>query len=578
MIKVLKIFLLFLLALFNAILLLFGIYLIQNAYYEIGIVLLSALILIDFFILNPKAYPYRYTIPALIFLFLLVLYPIYFTIKTAFTNFGTGHIFTKEETIERLLYDPNYTYILEEKPIKFKIFSVFKDSQPQDDFLIIFEIDKKYYVAGIPHPSKQRGREVLLREGKLVRIEDKNFKLNGRSFEVSPYPFILSNIDLISTSDKVYKSVYMLEDPELEKNFSFFTLIIQKYLIQTEYIEPETGKILGVKVDSDGRWKFFFIDRLYRLSYEDIRENGKIKTKLVIVNTKTKKPIIEEKGSFFDQDEKGNRIFLVGYTAFIGFENFSRILTDEQISGPFLRVFLWTVLWSLFTVLFSFSLGLSLALILNNRKLKFRNIYRTLLIIPWAIPYFISVLTWRNGIFNETYGILNKIILPFLGIEPIKWFNDPFWAKVICLTVNTWLTFPYMMTVSLGALQGIPDELYEVAAIDGAGKWNRFWYITFPLLLTVVAPLLISSFAYTFNNFTLIYLLTAGGPPMVGATTPAGHTDILISYVYKLAFEGRGQEFGFASSIAILIFFLVAGISLINFKLSGAFEEIRGEQ
>lgn len=568
----------FLLALFNAILLLFGIYLIQNAYYEIGIVLLAALILIDFFILNPKAYPYRYTIPALIFLFLLVLYPIYFTIKTAFTNFGTGHIFTKEETIERLLYDPNYTYILEEKPIKFKIFSVFKDAQPTDDFLIIFEIDKKYYVGGIPHPSKQRGREVLLREGKLVRIEDKNFKLNGRSFEVSPYPFILSNIDLISTSDKVYKSVYMLEDPELEKNFSFFTLIIQKYLIQTEYIEPETGKILGVKVDSDGRWKFFFIDRLYRLSYEDIRENGKIKTKLVIVNTKTKKPIIEEKGSFFDQDEKGNRIFLVGYTAFIGFENFSRILTDEQISGPFLRVFLWTVLWSLFTVLFSFSLGLSLALILNNRKLKFRNIYRTLLIIPWAIPYFISILTWRNGIFNETYGILNKIILPFLGIEPIKWFNDPFWAKIICLTVNTWLTFPYMMTVSLGALQGIPDELYEVAAIDGAGKWNRFWYITFPLLLTVVSPLLISSFAYTFNNFALIYLLTGGGPPMVGATTPAGHTDILISYVYKLAFEGRGQEFGFASSIAILIFFLVAGISLVNFKLSGAFEEIRGEQ
>ncbi len=578
MIKVLKIFLLFLLALFNAIFLLFGIYLIRNAYYEIGIVLLSALILIDFFIFNPKAYPYRYTIPALIFLFLLVLYPIYFTIKTAFTNFGTGHIFTKEEAIERLLYDPNYTYILEEKPIKFKIFSVFKDQQPTDDFLIIFEIDKKYYVGGVPLPSKQRGREILLREERLVKIEDKNFKLNGRFFEISPYPFNLSNIDLISTSDKVYKSLYMLEDPELEKNLSFFTLIIQKYLIQTEYIEGETGKILGVKVDNDGRWKFFFIDRLYRLSYEDIREDGKIKTKLVIVNTKTKKPIIEEKGSFFDQDEKGNKIFLIGYTAFIGFENFSRILTDEQISGPFFRVFLWTVLWSLFTVLFSFSVGLSFALILNNKKLKFRNIYRTLLIIPWAIPYFISVLTWRNGIFNETYGILNKIILPFLGIEPIKWFNDPFWAKVICLTVNTWLTFPYMMTVSLGALQGIPDELYEVAAIDGAGKWNRFWYITFPLLLTVVAPLLISSFAYTFNNFTLIYLLTAGGPPMVGATTPAGHTDILISYVYKLAFEGRGQEFGFASAIAILIFFLVAGISLINFKLSGAFEEIRGEQ
>ncbi|MEN2984414.1 MAG: ABC transporter permease subunit [Dictyoglomaceae bacterium] len=576
MVKILKIFLWFILALLNAIFLLFGIYLIRNAYYELGIVLLSALILIDFFIFNPKAYPYRYTIPALIFLFLLVLYPIYFTIKTAFTNYGTGHIFTREEAIERLLYDPNYTYILEEKPIKFKIFSVFKDSQPTDDFLIIFEIDKEYYIGGIPLPKKQRGREILLREERLTKIKNKIFDLDGKTFEVSPYPFNLDNIDFISTSNKVYKPIFMLDNPELEKNFYYFTLIIQKYLIQAEYVDKDTGKILGVKIDNDGRWKFFIVDRLYRLSYENIGKDAK--TKLVIINTKTKKPIIEEKGSFYDIDDKGNRIFLVGYSAFVGFENFTRILTDEQVSGPFFRVFLWTIIWSLLTVLFSFSLGLSFALVLNNRKLKGRNLYRTLLIIPWAIPYFISVLTWRNGIFNETYGILNKIILPFLGMEPIKWFNDPFWAKVICLTVNTWLTFPYMMTVSLGALQGIPDELYEVSAIDGAGKWHRFWYITFPLLLAVVAPLLISSFAYTFNNFTLIYLLTAGGPPMVGATTPAGHTDILISYVYKLAFEGRGQEFGFASAIAILIFFLVAGISLMNFKLSGAFEEIRGEQ
>jgi len=234
-------------------------------------------------------------------------------------------------------------------------------------------------------------------------------------------------------------------------------------------------------------------------------------------------------------------------------------------------------MWSLFSVLLSFLIGLVFALALNNERLRGRNVYRTLLIIPWAVPYFISVLTWKNGILNETYGILNKIILPFLGLDPVKWFNDQYWAKLACIIVNTWLTFPYMMTISLGALQSIPDELYEVAAIDGAGKWQNFRHITFPLLLTVVAPLLISSFAFTFNNFTLIYLLNSGGPPMVGATTPAGHTDILISYVYKLAFEGRGQEFGFASAISVIIFVLVGGISLLNFKISGAFEEIRNE-
>jgi len=575
--KIIKVLLWLLLAIMNGIFLFSGVYLIQNSYYELGIILLAALFLIDFFIFNPKAYPYRYTIPALIFLFLLVLYPIYFTIKTAFTNYGTGHIFTRQEALERLLYDPNYTYVVNEKPVDFKIFSVFEDSKPTDDFLIVFDIDGKLYIGGMPIPTKQRGREILLREGKLSQINSKEISLEGKIFKIGTFPASIKDINRIVSSDKFYVPLYALEDASLEKNTYYFTLLIQKYLVNTEYSDPNSGRVLGVKVDTDGRWKFFFVEKLYRLTYREMQENGKNVQKLVIVNTKTGKTLTEDKGSFYDIDKNGDQVFLIGYTTFVGFENFLRIFTDERVSGPFMSMFIWTILWALFTVFFSFSIGLVFALVLNNKKLKGRNVYRTLLIIPWAVPYFISVLTWKNGIFNETYGILNKIFLPFLGMNSIKWFNDPFWAKVVCIIVNTWLTFPYMMTISLGALQSIPEELYEVSAIDGAGRWEKFRYITFPLLLTVVTPLLISSFAYTFNNFTLIYLLNSGGPPMVGATTPAGHTDILISYVYKLAFEGRGQEFGFASAISILIFFLVAGISLLNFKISGTFEEVRGE-
>jgi len=561
----------------NGIFLFSGVYLIQNSYYELGIIILAALFLIDFFIFNPKAYPYRYTIPALIFLFLLVLYPIYFTIKTAFTNYGTGHIFTRQEALERLLYDPNYTYVVNDKPVNFKVFSVFEDSKPTDDFLIVFDIDGKLYIGGIPLPTKQRGREVLLREGKLSQIDSEEVNLEGKIFKIEPFPASVKDINRIVSPDKIYAPLYALEDSDLEKNTYYFTLLIQRYLVNTEYLDPNSSRVLRVRIDTDGGWKFFFVERLYRLTYREIQENGKNVQKQVIVNAKTGKTLIEDKGSFYDIDENGDQVFLIGYTTFVGFENFSRIFTDERVSGPFMSMFIWTIMWALFTVVFSFSIGLAFALVLNNKRLKGRNVYRTLLIIPWAVPYFISVLTWKNGIFNETYGILNKIILPFLGMDSIKWFNDPFWARVVCIIVNTWLTFPYMMTISLGALQSIPDELYEVSAIDGAGRWHRFRYITFPLLLTVVTPLLISSFAYTFNNFTLIYLLNSGGPPMVGATTPAGHTDILISYVYKLAFEGRGQEFGFASAISILIFFLVAGISLLNFKISGTFEEVRGE-
>lgn len=577
MTKIIKVLLWLLLAIMNGIFLFSGVYLIQNSYYELGIIILAALFLIDFFIFNPKAYPYRYTIPALIFLFLLVLYPIYFTIKTAFTNYGTGHIFTRQEALERLLYDPNYTYVVNDKPVNFKVFSVFEDSKPTDDFLIVFDIDGKLYIGGIPLPTKQRGREVLLREGKLSQIDSEEVNLEGKIFKIEPFPASVKDINRIVSPDKIYAPLYALEDSDLEKNTYYFTLLIQRYLVNTEYLDPNSSKVLRVRIDTDGGWKFFFVERLYRLTYREIQGNGKNVQKQVIVNAKTGKTLIEDKGSFYDIDENGDQVFLIGYTTFVGFENFSRIFTDERVSGPFMSMFIWTIMWALFTVVFSFSIGLAFALVLNNKRLKGRNVYRTLLIIPWAVPYFISVLTWKNGIFNETYGILNKIILPFLGMDSIKWFNDPFWARVVCIIVNTWLTFPYMMTISLGALQSIPDELYEVSAIDGAGRWHRFHYITFPLLLTVVTPLLISSFAYTFNNFTLIYLLNSGGPPMVGATTPAGHTDILISYVYKLAFEGRGQEFGFASAISILIFFLVAGISLLNFKISGAFEEVRGE-
>ncbi len=567
----------FLLVIFNALFIGAGIYLIHNSYYELGAILFIASFLIDLFILNPRAYPYRYTIPALIFLLLLVVYPICFTIKTAFTNYGTGHIFTRQEAVERLLYDPNYTYVESEEEIDFKVFSVFEDSKPTDEFILLFDISGELYIGGMPSPSKQRGKEILLREGKTYKVTSEEVNVDGKVFKISPLPESLENIKVITSADKEYEPLYAPDDPALQNNVYHFIMLVQKYLVNTEYLNQDQGKIIGIKVAADGKWKFFFVERLYRLAYREIEENGKVSQKMVIVNTQTNEPLIEDKGSFYDIDENGNQVFLIGYSAWTGLENFLRIFTDKRISGPFMSIFIWTIMWSLFSVLFSFLLGLAFASVLNNERLRGRNIYRTLLIIPWAVPYFISVLTWKNGIFNETYGILNKIILPFLGLDSIKWFNDQYWAKLACIIVNTWLTFPYMMTISLGALQSIPGELYEVAAMDGAGKWHNFRYITFPLLLTVVAPLLISSFAFTFNNFTLIYLLNSGGPPMVGATTPAGHTDILISYVYKLAFEGRGQEFGFASAISVIIFVLVGGISLLNFKISGAFEEIRNE-
>jgi ABC-type sugar transport system permease subunit len=161
----------------------------------------------------------------------------------------------------------------------------------------------------------------------------------------------------------------------------------------------------------------------------------------------------------------------------------------------------------------------------------------------------------------------------------IPWLTSQSYAgalpKMSVLLVNLWLGFPYMFLITTGALQAIPDDVKEAAFVDGASGWQAFRRITLPLLLVAVGPLLIASFAFNFNNFNIIYLLTGGGPPIAGTPTPAGHTDILISYSYRLAFEGgRGQDFGFAAAIATVIFFLVAVFSYIGFRRTAVLEEV----
>ena len=544
------------LSIINAIVIWMGAYLISSGILVgLGITILSLMVLIDYFTLSAKGYPFRYMIPAIALLFILVLYPIYFTIKTAFTNYGTGHLMTKQEAIERLIYDPNYIYTTEASPSW--RYSVYTSAE---DFVILFKKGPEEYISFPPKPVVKRGREVLLRRGKLEKIPFKAFPKDDPRY--------------LLISGKTYRKFYDPDDEMTHMNSGEFgARIVQKFLYRSEFITPEDEKIT-IRIAKDGKWRFFKFERLYRVSFEMSELKSKPTRKMVIVNTLTGKKLIEKDGTFYDISKDGSKKFVIGYIDFVGWRNFLRIIKDPNISRPFLKIFSWTFTWATLSVLFTFAIGLVFALVLNDRTLKGRTIYRTLLIIPWAIPAFISVLVWKNGMFNETYGVINRFVLPHLGLSPIKWFNDPLWAKVAVLMVNTWLGFPYMMTVSLGALQSIPDELYEAAQIDGAGKWKRFWKITFPLLMTTVSPLLVGSFAFNFNNFVNIYLLTGGGPPLPNTSTPAGATDILISYTYKLAFEGgRGQDFGFASAISMIIFLIVAGISFVNFKISGSFEE-----
>ena len=257
-----------------------------------------------------------------------------------------------------------------------------------------------------------------------------------------------------------------------------------------------------------------------------------------------------------------------GWKTFTGFHNFGKLVNDPLYRTPFLKVFVWTFVYATLVVFASFALGLFLAITLDKKGMRFQRFYRSALIIPWAMPGFLSLLIWA-GLLNDDFGVINKLF----GIH-VPWLFDANWARVSVVMVSVWLTTPYFFLVSLGALQSIPAELTEAARVDGGGAWAIFRRVTLPLLLVAVAPLMIASFAFNFNNFNNIYLLTGGGP-YTGSSSIAGSTDILISYTYKLAIAtGKGQDYGLASAVAIIIFFIVATISGVSFYRSKALENM----
>ncbi len=267
--------------------------------------------------------------------------------------------------------------------------------------------------------------------------------------------------------------------------------------------------------------------------------------------------------------ENGEEL-LPGWQIFVGFDNYARAFTEESIRGPLVYVTIWTFAFAIISVAGTFFLGLFLAIVFNDARMRGRRWYRAGILLPYAFPAFLSVLIWQ-GMMNQSFGFLNQVLF---GGASIPWLTDPTLAKFSVLLVNLWLGFPYMFLICLGALQSIPEELTEAATVDGARPWAVFRLIKLPLLLVTVAPLLIASFAFNFNNFIVIYALTNGGPRDINAPIPVGHTDILISMVYKVAFTGQNRDYGLASAFSILIFIIVAVIAIILFRRTKALEDL----
>jgi maltose/maltodextrin transport system permease protein len=286
-----------------------------------------------------------------------------------------------------------------------------------------------------------------------------------------------------------------------------------------------------------------------------------------LTNARTKQRLIPNQVSGFYELPGGEHV-IPGFRTSVGLGNYTRILTDPKFSGPFLRVFLWTIVFAGITVVMTAGLGMLLAELLSWEGLRFATLYRVLLFLPYAVPGFISILVFK-GLFNHSFGEINLILDTLFGIRP-DWITNPILARLMILIVNTWLGYPYFMLLCMGLQKSISRDLYEASALAGAGPITNFFQITWPLIKKPLTPLLVSSFAFNFNNFVLIYLLTKGRPDFLDTSVPAGETDILVSYTYRIAFEDSGQQFGLAAAISTLIFAMVAVLSVVNLRLTKA--------
>jgi arabinogalactan oligomer/maltooligosaccharide transport system permease protein len=243
----------------------------------------------------------------------------------------------------------------------------------------------------------------------------------------------------------------------------------------------------------------------------------------------------------------------------VGFQNYLSVFSEKI----FYSVLLKTIIWTVVNVWFHVTIGVFLALMLH-RVLPGKGIMRTILILPWAVPQYITALTWR-GMFNQEYGAINLIIAKYLHMPIINWLGSPLEAFSACVLTNIWLGFPFMMVVALGGLQSIPYSLYEAADIDGAGWFTKLRRITLPLLKPVMTPAIVLGMVWTFNNLNVIWLVSNAGEP-------SDKTHILVSYVYKSAFNL--YRYGYAAALSLVIFLILLAFGMFFLKKSKAVESI----
>lgn len=471
--------------------------------------------------ISERAYSYRYIFPGVATVFIFIVFPLIYTFIIAFTNYSATNILDLERVQDHHL---KQTYALGEETYTF---SLHKNAGQQ------FQIglksgDGKLFLT--PPFSMEAGKSADQRDKNDDSGQIK--KLTAKAVEAFPTEKPEPIRTIISLKDALYNLQVTLPD--------------------------------GTVVQMTSLRNFGSVGQLYTVVQDPPLDDG-----YTLKNQQTGELIRPDKKVGFyrpinEQGEFTGSTIAPGFRTWVGWANFLQVLTDPGIKGPFIQIFIWTVVFALLSVLLTLIIGMVLACLVQWEELKGRGMYRLMLILPYAVPAFISILVFK-GLFNQNFGELNMMLDSVLGIKP-EWFSNPWLAKMMILIVNTWLGYPYIMILCMGLLKAIPQDLYEASALDGAGPVQNFFKITVPLLMKPLSPLLIAAFSFNFNNFVLIYLLTNGRPDIIGASVPAGTTDLLVTYTYRIAFEGSGQNYGLASAIATMIFLVVGALALLNLK------------
>ncbi|MBA3525226.1 MAG: ABC transporter permease subunit [Geodermatophilaceae bacterium] len=456
--------------------------------------------------------PLKYLIPGILLLLMFQLYPVLYTFYTAFTNSGDGHRVSKQESIQGITVGGPVV----ESPDSPRFALSVAVAEGSDPAVAPFV----YFLVG-PDGDVRRGDEAGLTDVEAASVT----VTSGRVSAAEGYTLLDGN-QVNSRNAELDEFQVPAGDNQAVQKVG----LSQAFLGRTVYV------------------------------YDDARDT--------ITDTGTGTVYVPDvgTGNWVPESGDGPRLSQ-GWQVFVGADNFTRVLTDDTIRNSFVAILIWNIAFAFLSVLTTFVLGLLLAVALDSPRLRGQRITRSLLLLPYALPAFITALVW-GSMFNRDFGLINN--LTGLGVD---WLGNAWWAKFAILVVNLWLGFPYMFIVCTGALQSIPGDLKEAATVDGASPFTAFRTVVLPMLMVAVAPLLVASFAFNFNNFVLIQLLTEGGP--FSAENPtAGQTDLLISYTYRLAFGGSGAQFGFAAAVSVFIFFIVAVISISSFRKTQALEDL----